>query len=77
MLTAVVVQIILMAGLQGVGKTTQCGKLAQLLTKANKKVRSAWVLASMFIYCAGEHLVLMAVQLCLVESKSCLIVVQC
>ena len=29
-----------MAGLQGVGKTTQCGKLATLLTKANKKVRS-------------------------------------
>lgn len=27
-----------MAGLQGVGKTTQCGKLANSLTKANKKV---------------------------------------
>ncbi|MEW5305596.1 MAG: hypothetical protein WDW36_008128 [Sanguina aurantia] len=31
-------QIILMAGLQGVGKTTACGKLAKLLTKQGKKV---------------------------------------
>lgn len=31
-------QIILMAGLQGVGKTTQCGKLANLLKKDNKQV---------------------------------------
>ena len=31
-------QVILMAGLQGVGKTTQCGKLANTLTKGNKKV---------------------------------------
>lgn len=33
-----VVQIILMAGLQGVGKTTACGKLATLLKKQNRKV---------------------------------------
>ncbi|KAK9807143.1 hypothetical protein WJX73_010683 [Symbiochloris irregularis] len=31
-------QIILMAGLQGVGKTTACGKLALALQKQNKKV---------------------------------------
>uniref|UniRef100_A0A7S3VP79 signal-recognition-particle GTPase n=1 Tax=Dunaliella tertiolecta TaxID=3047 RepID=A0A7S3VP79_DUNTE len=31
-------QVILMAGLQGVGKTTACGKLALLLTKQKKKV---------------------------------------
>lgn len=31
-------QIILMAGLQGVGKTTACGKLATLLKKQNRKV---------------------------------------
>ena len=33
------VQIILMAGLQGVGKTTACGKLALYLQKQGKKVR--------------------------------------
>ena len=31
-------QVILMAGLQGVGKTTACGKLALALQKRNKKV---------------------------------------
>ena len=31
-------QVILMAGLQGVGKTTVCGKLALALAKQNKKV---------------------------------------
>ena len=31
-------QVILMAGLQGVGKTTACGKLALALRKRNKKV---------------------------------------
>ena len=31
-------QIILMAGLQGVGKTTACGKLALYLRKQSKKV---------------------------------------
>lgn len=31
-------QVILMAGLQGVGKTTACGKLATLLKKQNRKV---------------------------------------
>lgn len=31
-------QIILMAGLQGVGKTTACGKLALFLRKQKKKV---------------------------------------
>jgi signal recognition particle subunit SRP54 len=31
-------QVILMAGLQGVGKTTACGKLALLLQKRKKKV---------------------------------------
>ena len=31
-------QVILMAGLQGVGKTTACGKLALALQKRNKRV---------------------------------------
>lgn len=31
-------QVILMAGLQGVGKTTACGKLALALKKENRKV---------------------------------------
>jgi len=31
-------QVILMAGLQGVGKTTTCGKLALSLKKENRKV---------------------------------------
>ena len=31
-------QVILMAGLQGVGKTTACGKLALYLQKQGKKV---------------------------------------
>jgi signal recognition particle subunit SRP54 len=31
-------QVVLMAGLQGVGKTTACGKLALLLKKRTKKV---------------------------------------
>jgi len=33
-------QVILMAGLQGVGKTTACGKLALYLQKQGKKVPS-------------------------------------
>ena len=31
-------QVILMAGLQGVGKTTACGKLALALQRRNKRV---------------------------------------
>ena len=31
-------QVILMAGLQGVGKTTACGKLAQYLKRQDRKV---------------------------------------
>ena len=34
-------QVILMAGLQGVGKTTACGKLALYLQKQGKKVHSS------------------------------------
>ena len=33
------IQVILMAGLQGVGKTTACGKLALYLQKQGKKAR--------------------------------------
>jgi signal recognition particle GTPase len=33
-----VLQVILMAGLQGVGKTTACGKLALALQKRKKRV---------------------------------------
>lgn len=36
--TYLAAQVILMAGLQGVGKTTACGKLALTLAKQNKKV---------------------------------------
>ena len=39
-------QVILMAGLQGVGKTTACGKLALYLQKQGKKVCPCHVLAS-------------------------------
>ena len=37
------VQVILMAGLQGVGKTTACGKLALYLQKQGKKVSACAV----------------------------------
>ena len=32
-------QIVLMAGLQGVGKTTVCAKIARYLQKENRKVK--------------------------------------
>lgn len=34
-------QVVLMAGLQGVGKTTACGKLALFQQKQGKKVRGS------------------------------------
>ena len=38
MLISAFPQVILMAGLQGVGKTTACGKLALALKRENRKV---------------------------------------